>query len=78
MRNGYIGEQQYNYLTMLRNSGVSVPLDALAMVQAGMLICNQLRRGIPPTQGIERYFVAVNEPLLISAAQTELCPDTLH
>lgn len=66
-----------SYLAKLREDGISRPLPDGALVQDGHLICTNLRRGVGPTEGAERYFPTVGMPQMISVAQSELCPDTI-
>jgi hypothetical protein len=79
VHNGYMTNDEYNYLAKLRESGVRIPLPTGALVQDGHLICENLRRGVRPDDPEKaRYYPPVGMPQMIATAQSELCPDTLH
>lgn len=67
-----------SYLAKLRTEGVVVPLPAGALVHSGHMVCDYLHRGLRPEDEPSRYFPATGMPQVIGAAQSELCPDTLH
>ncbi len=75
--NGYMTQEDYNYLAAVRATGVSIPLPTGAIIQDGHIICTHLHRGVAPLENAERYFPTVGVAEMIAAAQAELCPDTL-
>lgn len=77
VRNGYMTEREYNYLTELRDHGIATPSTPGALIQGGYLICLQLRRGVSPGEHSERYFPRGTLPQMVAAAQSQLCPDTI-
>ncbi|MGV0837851.1 DUF732 domain-containing protein [Mycolicibacterium thermoresistibile] len=68
---------EQSYLNKLRQTGVVIPLPEGSLVQSGHMVCSVLHRGLRPEDQELRYFPEVGMPEIISAAQSELCPDTL-
>jgi hypothetical protein len=48
------------------------------IIQAGQVICGNLRYGGNPLGGIGNISAATQGQQLVDAAQHELCPETLH
>ena len=71
------------FLDYLREHGYSgryrdgFPVDPGRSILFGIMACNNLRNGWTVEQQLPRYWELPEFPLVVEAAQHELCPDTL-
>lgn len=69
-----------SYINRLQQDGVPMLSGPIPAVQAGYTACAMIRDGVPPenvAQNIAGLWSGVFGPRIVTAAQAELCPDTL-
>lgn len=67
-----------SFLADLRDHGVPIITSPAQMIGGGYTVCAEMRNGMSPEIGAQQWGVLNGwGPVIVDAAQHELCPDTL-